>query len=117
MSPKRRDPVAAPPGPDEWQIRFHTNEAIKGWEELCRQAPANTLAARTIMRRNPAPPMNAPRHHRLSGELATGSVGGRILDRWQIEVTGGGRIWYLVDPDTTTVWMDYAGPGHPTATD
>ena len=83
MSPKRRDPVAPPPGPEEWQIRFHTNEAIKGWEELCRQAPGNTLAAWMTMRRNPAPPVKAPRHHRLPGELATGSEGGRVLDRWQ----------------------------------
>ncbi len=116
MSPKRRDPVAPPPGPEELQIRFHTNEAIKGWEELCRQAPGNTLAAWMTMRRNPAPPIKAPRHHRLSGELATGSEGGRVLDHWQIEVTGGGRIWYLVDPETRTVWIDYAGPSHPGAT-
>jgi hypothetical protein len=117
VSPKRGDPVTAPPGPGEWQIRFHTNDAVKGWEELCRQAPGNTLAAWTTMRRNPAPPMNSPRHHRLSFELATGLVKGRVLNRWQIEVTGGGRVWYLVDPDTTTVWMDYAGPAHPKATD
>jgi hypothetical protein len=41
----------------------------------------------------------------------------RVLDHWQIEVTGGGRIWYLVDPDKATVWIDYAGPAHPKATD
>lgn len=117
MSPKRGDPVSPPPGPKEWYIRFLTNEAVKGWEESCRQAPGNTLAAWMTMRRNPAPPMNAPRHHRLSHDLATGSVRGRVLDHWQIEVTGAGRIWYLVDPDTTTVWMDYAGAAHPKTTD
>ena len=117
MSAKRGDRVAPPPGPGEWDVRFLENVAIKGWEELCRQAPGNTHAAWMTMRRNPAPPMNAPRHHRLKHGFATGKFRDRVLDHWQIEVTGAGRIWYLVDPDTTTVWMDYAGPAHPKATD
>jgi hypothetical protein len=50
------------------------------------------------------------------GRLATGEMRGRALDHWQIEVTGGGRIWYLVDRESSTVWIDYAGPGHPKAT-
>jgi hypothetical protein len=69
------------------------------------------------MRRDPAPPMDSPRHHRLKGSLATGMVKGRALDRWQLEVTGAGRIWYLVDAQSNTVWIDHAGPGHPRATD
>jgi len=44
-------------------------------------------------------------------------VKGRTLDRWQIEVTGAGRVWYLVDHESRTIWIDYAGPGHPRATD
>ena len=39
------------------------------------------------------------------------------LNHWQIEVTSGGRIWYGVDPDKATIWVDYAGPGHPKATE
>jgi hypothetical protein len=68
------------------------------------------------MHRNPAPPMDSPRHHRLKGRPATGVVKGCALDHWQIKVTGTGRIWYLVDPESTTVWIDYAGNGHPRAT-
>jgi hypothetical protein len=116
VSPKRGDRVAPPPGPEEWEIRFHTNEAAKGWEELCRQAPGNTRDAWATMRQSPAPPMDAPRHHRLRYELATGTVKGRVLDHWQIEVTGAGRIWYLVDHETATIWIDYAGSAHPKAT-
>ena len=117
MSPKRGDRVAQPPGPGEWDIRFLDNESAKGWEELCRQAPGNTRDAWAIMRHNPTPPMNAPRHQRLKHGLATGEVKGRVLDHWQIEVTGAGRIWYLVDYEKATIWVDYAGPGHPKATD
>jgi hypothetical protein len=117
VSPKRGDRVAAPPGPEEWEIRFHTTEAAKGWEELCRQAPGNTRVAWMAMRQSPAPRVESPRHHRLQYELARGTVRGRVLDHWQIEVTGAGRVWYLVDHKTATVWIDYAGPGHPKATD
>jgi hypothetical protein len=117
VSPKRLDRVAPPPGPDEWDVRFLENEAPKGWEELCRQAPGNTLSAWSMMRRTPAPLVQSPRQQRLKRALATGTISGRVLDHWQIEVTGGGRIWYLVDPDKATVWIDYAGSAHPKATD
>ena len=45
------------------------------------------------------------------------NVGGKPLDHWQIEVTGGGRVWYLVDKDKATIWIDHARPGHPKATE
>ena len=116
MSPKRGDRVAPPPGRDYWDFRFKETDAVNGWEELCRQAASNTLAAWDTMRRNAVPRADSPRHHRLHGPLATGTVKGRVLDRWQIEVTGAGRIWYLVDHENATIWIDYAGPGHPKAT-
>lgn len=117
MSPKRGDRVAPPPGVGEWDVRFLDNESAKGWEDLCQLAPGNTRDAWHAMRRNPAPPADSPRHHRLRHQFATGKAKGSVLDHWQIEVTGGGRIWYLVDTENTTVWIDYAGPGHPKATD
>ncbi|MFE2035868.1 hypothetical protein ACFXBB_21940 [Streptomyces scopuliridis] len=42
---------------------------------------------------------------------------GQTLERWQYEVTGSGRIWYLLDSDNQTAWVTYAGTGHPKATD
>lgn len=109
--------MAPPPGPGDWDIRFHSNDAARGWEELCRQAPGNALAAWRIMRRNPTPWADSPRHHRLRRPMSPVKVGGKAVDHWQIEVTGGGRIWYLVDKDKATIWIDYAGPGHPKATE
>jgi hypothetical protein len=116
VSPKRGDDVAPPPAPGEWRIRFLENDTCKGWDELCRQAPGNTLSAWQTMRRSPAPPVHDQRHHPLHKDLATGFVKGRVLQRWQIEVTGSGRIWYFIDPDEHTVWIDYAGCGHPRQT-
>jgi hypothetical protein len=109
--------VAPPAGSGDWEIRFLETKAANGWEELCRQAPDNTLAAWNAMRRHPLPVVSSPRHHRLRYQLATGMVKGRPLEHWQIEVTGAGRVWYLVDHDNRTVWIDHASSGHPKATD
>jgi hypothetical protein len=98
-------------------VRFQTTDAAKGWDELGRQAPGNTNAAWQMMRASPAPRVETTRHHPLRGKMATGSVRGRACAHWQIEVTGAGRIWYLADLETHTVWIDYAGPAHPRATD
>jgi hypothetical protein len=68
------------------------------------------------MRANPRPPEDS-RHHRLRYDLATRKLGALELEQWQIEVTGGGRIWYLVDDDAQTVWIAWAGTGHPKATE
>jgi hypothetical protein len=69
------------------------------------------------MRTNPTPISRTDRHHRLKGELAVGAHGGVKMDRWQIEVTGAGRVWYLVEAERRTVWIDYASTRHPRATD
>jgi hypothetical protein len=53
----------------------------------------------------------------LRWQLSSVQVGGRQLAHWQIEVTGAGWVWYLVDADKATIWIGYAGPGHPKATD
>ncbi|MFC9459219.1 hypothetical protein [Streptomyces sp. NPDC056983] len=109
MSPKRQDRAAPPPGPDEWDIRFAGGEAAKGWEQLGAQAVGNTRAAWHWMRPDPAPAARTERHHRLKGELARGEHRGEAVDRRQIEVTAGGRVWYLLD---VTVWIDRASTGH-----
>ncbi len=69
------------------------------------------------MRTAPAPITRAERHHRLKGELARGTHRGEAMDRWQIEVTADGRIWYLLDVQRRTVWIDRASTGHPKITD
>ena len=39
-----------------------------------------------------------------------------MLEQWQYEVTGGGRIWYGIDDKRHLVWLTRAIVGHPTAT-
>lgn len=117
MSPKRGDRAAPPPRPDEYDLRFANSDAAKGWEELCRQAPANVRAAHDTIRATPCPAPAAERHHRLKYAYAWGNHNGQTLEQWQYEVTAGGRIWYLVNNDTSTVWLTQAGTAHPKATD
>lgn len=115
MSPKRGDDVTPPTIGDEWQVKYSKTDAAKGWQELCNAAAGNAHEAWWLMRTQPGEQPNA-RHHRLKGGLAVGSQQGRTLPRWQIEVTGGGRIWYLLDEERHIVWLEYAGPGHPKVT-
>ena len=118
MTPAKRGDRAAPPArPGTYTLRFATADAAKGWEDLCRQAPSNTRAAFEAIETDPCPAPPTTRHHRLKGSLATGTYTGRALPRWQYEVTAGGRVWYLVDHDTRTCWIDVAGTGHPKQTD
>ncbi len=117
MTPKRGDRVAPPASADEWEVRFGNGDAAKGWEELCQQAPTNTRNAWRDMRSNPAPSQPTPRHHQLKGKLAHGEHRGHTMPCWQIEVTSGGRIWYLLDTDKRTVWVTFASTAHPRPTD
>jgi hypothetical protein len=117
MSPRRRRRVAPPARPGCYTLRFATADAAKGWEDLCRQAPGNTRTAFEAIETDPAPQPSTGRHHRLKGGLATDTYAGKTLEQWQYEVTGAGRIWYLIDRDTLTCWIRLAGTGHPKATD
>jgi hypothetical protein len=117
MSPKRGDRAAPPALPGEYTIKFATNDSAKGWEELCRQAAANTRTAYEVIRADPCPRLATGRQERLRKELAFTSYDGRALEQWQYEVTSGGRIWYAVDHDSRVVWIKHAGTGHPKATD
>lgn len=117
MTPKRGDEVAPPAIGDEWRLRFATNEAAKGWGELCAEAPGNSRRCYESLRLRPASHHDPDRQHQLRGRLATGVLGGRELPQWEYEVTSGGRVRYLVDQDRRTVHFVYASPRHPRDTD
>ncbi|KRV47368.1 hypothetical protein AQ490_07860 [Wenjunlia vitaminophila] len=117
MTPGRGD-RAAPPAPEgQWEVRFADAASAKGWLCLSQQAAENTYRAWLTLRTDPAPMTETSRHHRLKGKLAHGTYRGRTCEQWQIEVTSGGRIWYLLDTPNATCWITFAGTGHPRATD
>lgn len=117
MTPKRGDDVAPPSVGEEWNSRFATNEAAKGWGELGAVAPGNTRRCFEALRTNPLSQGDPERQHRLRGRLAAGHLGGRAYPQWEYEVTAGGRVRYLVDEPRRTVHLVYASPRHPKDTE
>ena len=111
----RRTRVPRPAVRDEWELRFLKNQAVRGWDEICQQHPEAAARAFDLLRTNPR--QHSDRNHRLKGKLATGYIGGRELERWQNELTGGGRVIYLIDNENRTVWFEAAGLGHPKITE
>ena len=116
MSPNRLDRVAPPPVQGEWEVRFGTSEAAKGWDELCAHAAGSTRRAFELMRSDPRPPEDGT-HYRLRGALAFRDFAGRTLEQWQVKVSDSGRVWYLPDDEKRTVWIVFASPAHPRETD
>ncbi|MEX2548550.1 MAG: hypothetical protein WD830_12310 [Chloroflexota bacterium] len=112
--PKRGERVAPPPGPREWDLRFGDAAAAEGWEQLCAQAPGPSLTAWQALRTNPH--ARSERQHPLKGDLAERPVGGRVLQQWQYEVTGAGRLWYCIDDQRRIVYLTLARVGHPRQT-
>jgi hypothetical protein len=117
VSPKRGDDVPPPPIGSEWRLRFATNEAAKGWGELCSEAPGNARRCFEALRDAPPSQLNPDRQHRLRGRLATATLGGTAYPQWEFEVTAGGRVRYLVDEARRTVHFVYASTRHPRDTD
>ena len=95
--------------------RFGDRAAERGWAQCVRQVPTDAEEAWRAIVSDPR--RTTPRQHRLKGGLSTGRQDGRALERWQHKITSGGRLWYLVDDETDTVWLDTATLSHPVATE
>lgn len=116
MSTRRGERAAPPPIGDEFDLRFASSQAAAGWEELGRHAGPSLRRAFDTIRATPRSRSSPERHHRLKGSLGTANWKGEPLERWQYEVTGAGRVWYVIDDARQTAWITYAGIGHPKAT-
>lgn len=117
MSPRRGDRVTVPPPEGHWDVRFATGDAAMGWEELCRHVLSNARRCLEILQTAPRSSANPDRQHRLRGDLATHQHNGKNLEQWEFEITGSGRVRYVIDERTRTVWLVYASPRHPKDTD
>ncbi|MEU9183327.1 hypothetical protein AB0D14_01915 [Streptomyces sp. NPDC048484] len=117
MSPKKGDPVAPPPGKGEYEVRYGETAAIEGWREVGNKAPGNAAKAWEQMRTDPCPAIQTERHHQLKFDLAYRDFKGGRLPQWQIEVTGGGRLWFLINEGRRIVWLVKASIGHPKETE
>lgn len=108
----RGDEVARP---NPWIVRYADRQASVGWQALSAQAFESLDRAWVAMTSDPR--RTEDRQHRLKGARAEVQVRGAVLEQWQYEVTGAARVWYAIDDDRRTLWITYAGTGHPRATD
>lgn len=99
----------------QWELRFCKKHAVAQWDQLCSQLPE--VAARVYDSLRDDPRAHSDRCHRLRGAEGSGTHRGEIMDRWQFEVTGGGRLFYLIDDPEHTVWLEDVALGHPKRTE
>lgn len=109
--------VPAPAVRDQRDLRFADTKAAENWARLCNVAAGNCAAMHAHLSTDPRHAINPGRHHRLLGELGSGRHGGREMEQWQYEITGSGRVWFLIDDERHRVWLTLVVQGHPSETD
>lgn len=115
---KRGGEVPRPIARDEWTPRFGNREAARAWDELLNsKLKAALVRFWDLIVSDPRSQSNPSRHHQLKGSLGTRTLKGRKVEQWQHEISGAGRIWFLIDDRTRTVWVMEVSPGHPSRTD
>lgn len=115
MSGKKGGRVPRPADPGNWTLRFLRNSVGGDWDRLCAQMPE--AAVRSYDHITADPRNRTDRCKGLEGDQASKLVDGKRLDRWQFEMTSGGRIFYLIDEARKIVWVDAVHFGHPKKTE
>ena len=93
---KRESPVPRPLKRTEWEIFFDTRDDQKGWTDLLATARNATTEAWNTLTCDPL--TETARLYQLKADFAYLTRNGRTYARYQYKVTGGGRIWFYVDP-------------------
>jgi len=95
-------------------VLYRDRQAEKGWRECIAQQRSKTLEAYNAIRTDPR--LVSAVQYRLKGSLGTGEQDGEAFERWQYKLSGGGRLWYLIDDAAQVVWLDYVTLHHPKET-
>ncbi|MDQ5895435.1 MAG: hypothetical protein QG596_1696 [Actinomycetota bacterium] len=98
-------------------IRYENRSVVREWEQLFPKFSSQLSQLYDQLASDSRYWPKSDKHYQLKGELATKTKGGKPLERWQHKISGAGRIWFLVDEDARTVWLEAAGEGHPSKTD
>ncbi len=117
-------PVARPPKTTEYEVLAASKKVAETWDLWAATEPNALAEAYDQLAQDPK--AHSKRQTRLAGGYATGTYDGPTYDRWQYEVTAGGRVWYFVD-DTPSgagkrrrpgrVIVEKVFPGHPKGTE
>lgn len=111
---KKGELVPRPPKRTEYEIRFATADARKGWRYLVATIRNSMSETWDFLTRTPL--STTPTNYRLRGELGTIRRGGAAHERWQHKPTAKGtaRIWYYVHE--RTVFVEQVHTSHPNET-
>lgn len=111
---KKGELVPRPPKKSEYEIRFATSNARKGWQDLVATIRNPMTEAWDFLTRTPQ--STTPTNYPLRGELGTISRGGTSYERWQHKPTAKGtaRIWFYVHE--RTVVLEQVHTSHPNET-
>ena len=114
MAAKKGELVPRPPKKAEYEIRFATADAKKGWRDLVATIRNPMAETWDFLTRTPLEKTRT--NYRLKGELGTIQRGGTTHERWQHKPTAQGtaRIWYFVDG--RTVYLEQVHTSHPNET-
>jgi hypothetical protein len=113
---KRGAQAIRPAQHHEWTIRYASREVAEGWENLCAQQPGIMAGLYDRLTQNPRHSDNRTRQSQLHSHLRVTTVNGELLEQWQYEVSGGGRVWYAINDATRVAWITKASARHPNET-
>lgn len=110
----KNDRVARPTKKGEYELRFATRQAEKGWRDLSSTLKGPLADAWDFLTN--APTRVTPRNYPLRGQLATVTDAGEECQRWQHKPTarGDARIWFFVRKKT--VYLEAVHTHHPNQT-
>ncbi|UTR83589.1 hypothetical protein [Streptomyces cavourensis] len=111
---KKGELVPRPARKAEYEIRFATTDAKRGWRDLIATIRNPMSETWDFLTRTPL--STTPTNYRLKGDLGTIQRGGANHERWQHKPTakGSARVWYFVDGHT--VYLEQVHTSHPNET-
>ncbi|GGF44891.1 hypothetical protein GCM10010922_20730 [Microbacterium sorbitolivorans] len=109
--PKKGERVHRPATKLEYEIRFATADAQRGWRDLVATIRNSMTETWEFLTHTPL--ATTPTNYPLKGELAKVTRGGESHERWQHKPTARGtaRIWFYVDDHT--VYLEQVHASHP----
>lgn len=111
---KKGELVPRPPKKIEYEIRFATADARKGWQDLIATIRNPMTETWDFLTRTPL--STTTTNYQLKGDLGTISRAGASFERWQHKPTAKGtaRVWFYVDG--RTVHLEQVHTSHPNQT-
>lgn len=115
MAPAKKGAlVPRPPKKVEYEIRFATSNAEKGWIDLVATIRNQMTETWDFLTRTPH--LRTPTNYPLKGDFEEIVRGGKTYIRWQHKPTekGTARVWFFVEG--RTVWLEQVHTSHPNQT-